>query len=291
MTIDTRRSERGYAMAALLVAMSIMAIALSTALPVFQTAARREREAELVFRGEQYARAIGLFQRKYANALPPDVQVLIDQRFLRKKYKDPITGGDFQLMGPGSPELAQALGTTPQQAADALRGRGAGGRGVGTGSANVGRIGQTQSTQFGSAQGTSQSGSAQGMSQFGSARGAAQFGSGRGAAAAPGGRGPLTAAGQAASTQAGGGILAVASKSTETSFRQYNGKSKYNEWIFMAVAATTAAGAPPGAGGPVPGGRGGRAGGRGGTTPGRGTPGPAPGGTRGRGGFTPFGVP
>ena len=67
-----------------------------------------------------------MFQRKYGNALPPDVDVLIDQRFLRKKYKDPITGEDFQFMGPGSPELAQALSTTPQQALDALRGRGPG---------------------------------------------------------------------------------------------------------------------------------------------------------------------
>ena len=58
------RGERGYAMAALLVAMSVMAIVLSTAMPVYQTVARREREAELVFRGEQYARAIALFQRK-----------------------------------------------------------------------------------------------------------------------------------------------------------------------------------------------------------------------------------
>ena len=117
--------ERGYAMAALLVAMSVMAIVLSTAMPVYQTVARREREAELVFRGEQYARAIALFQRKYGNALPPDVDVLIDQRFLRKKYKDPITGDDFQFLGAGSPELAQALSTTPQQALDAQRGRGA----------------------------------------------------------------------------------------------------------------------------------------------------------------------
>jgi type II secretory pathway pseudopilin PulG len=37
--------------AALLVAMAVMAIMMSAALPVWQTVARREREAELVFRG------------------------------------------------------------------------------------------------------------------------------------------------------------------------------------------------------------------------------------------------
>ena len=254
--------ERGYAMVALLVLMSVMAIALSTAMPVYSTVARREREAELIFRGEQYARAIAMFQRKYGNALPPEVDVLIDQKFLRKKYKDPITGEDFRFMGPGSPELAQALSTTPQQALEAARGRG-----PGTATNPQGR-GRAQATPLG----------------FGRS-------GATGTPAIPGGRGPLTAAGQMGNAQAGGGIVAVASKSTDTSFRLYNGKNKYNEWIFMAVAATTAAG---GRGAQLPGGRGGAAGGRGGTLPGgRGMtpPAPPPGGTRGRGGFSPINRP
>jgi type II secretory pathway pseudopilin PulG len=263
MTMYARRCESGYAMAALLVAMAVMAIVLGTVMPVYSTVARREREAELVFRGEQYARAIAMFQRKYGNALPPDVDALVDQRFLRKKYKDPITGDDFRFMGPGSPELAQALSTTPQQALDAVRGRGPGGV-----SATPQARGRAQGTPLG----------------FG------RSGGPTGTTGMPGGgRGPLTAAGQAASAQAAGGILAVASKSTETSFRLYNGKAKYNEWIFMAVAATTAAG---GRGAQAAGGRGGAAGGRGGAMPGgRGNPAPAPGGTRGRGGFSPLGRP
>jgi type II secretory pathway pseudopilin PulG len=269
-----RREDAGYAMAALLVAMSVMAIMLSTAMPVYQTIARREREAELVFRGEQYARAIALFQRKYANALPPDVDVLIDQRFLRKKYKDPITGGDFQFLGPTSPELAEALSTTPQQAQDALRGRGAGARG-------------TTTSPFGRSQATGPAASQTGRSMQ---SGPGFTPSGRGTTFSPG-RGAQTAAGQAANAQAGGGILAVASKSTQTSMRLYNGKDKYNQWVFMAVQSSLAAGAPPGSGGQTPGGRGGRAGGRGGIGPGRsGTAPPSPGGTRGRGGFSPMGT-
>lgn len=103
-------------MAALLVAMSVMAIVMSTTLPVFSTMARRERETELVFRGQQYARAVMLFQRKYGNALPPNLDILLNERFLRKQYKDPITGDDFQLVGPGSPELALAATAAPAQA-------------------------------------------------------------------------------------------------------------------------------------------------------------------------------
>jgi type II secretory pathway pseudopilin PulG len=94
--VDTYSCSCGYAMVALLVAMSIMAVMLGLALPVWQTAIRREREAELVFRGEQYVQAIRLFQRRYAGTFPPDVDVLVKQRFLRRRYQDPITGRDFQ---------------------------------------------------------------------------------------------------------------------------------------------------------------------------------------------------
>jgi type II secretory pathway pseudopilin PulG len=87
--------ESGFAMAVLLVTLSIMAILLTAAMPTWKQMAQREKEAELVFRGQQYARAIGLFGRKYANTPPPTLDVLVQERFLRKKYKDPITNKDF----------------------------------------------------------------------------------------------------------------------------------------------------------------------------------------------------
>ena len=90
-------------MAALLVALSVMAIMLGVALPAWRTLAQREKESELIFRGEQYARAIALYQRRYANASPPTLDVLVNEKFLRKKYKDPITGDDFQAITTGSP--------------------------------------------------------------------------------------------------------------------------------------------------------------------------------------------
>jgi type II secretory pathway pseudopilin PulG len=90
------QGNRGYAMAALLVGMSVMAVLMGALLPVWTTMATREKEAELMFRGNQYARAIGLFQRKFANTPPPTIDILVEQRFLRKKYKDPITNDDFQ---------------------------------------------------------------------------------------------------------------------------------------------------------------------------------------------------
>lgn len=112
------RGNRGYAMAALLVGMSVMAVLMGALLPVWTTMATREKEAELVFRGTQYARAIGLFQRKFANTPPPTIDILVEQRFLRKKYKDPITNDDFQplyanqALMPGGP--TGSAGSGPQ---------------------------------------------------------------------------------------------------------------------------------------------------------------------------------
>jgi type II secretory pathway pseudopilin PulG len=119
--MSTRRAgwsaDNGYAMAALLVGMTIMAIFLSMALPSWKTLAQREKEAELVFRGEQYARAIALFQRKYANTFPPNVDVLLNEHFLRKKYKDPMTTeGEFQVLFANQQAAAQpGAGTVPTQ--------------------------------------------------------------------------------------------------------------------------------------------------------------------------------
>jgi len=88
-------------MAALLVAMSVMAIVLSAAMPVWSQMIRRDKEEELIFRGTQYARAINQYQRKFASASPPSLDVLIEQRMLRKKFRDPMSpnkDGEFQLL-------------------------------------------------------------------------------------------------------------------------------------------------------------------------------------------------
>ena len=99
-TIERRYNEQaGYAMATLLVTLSVMGVLLSTMLPSWSQAAKREREAELVFRGEQYARAIGLFQKKNPGVFPLNLKTLVEQRFLRRLYKDPMTGnGKFLVL-------------------------------------------------------------------------------------------------------------------------------------------------------------------------------------------------
>jgi type II secretory pathway pseudopilin PulG len=109
MYLQRQGGERGYAMAALLVMLAVMSVLMTAALPTWRHEAQREKEAELVFRGEQYARAVALFRAKNQNAFPPSVDVLVQGKFLRKKYPDPITGKDFDLIGVGS-----QTPTTPQ---------------------------------------------------------------------------------------------------------------------------------------------------------------------------------
>src|SRR6185436_10819848 len=100
----------GYAMAALLVALAVMAVLMSVALPVWRHDAQREKEEELIFRGQQYVRAVRLFNMK-TNALPTRVDDLVQQKFLRKRYKDPITNGDFEWISAANPNPGGVQGS------------------------------------------------------------------------------------------------------------------------------------------------------------------------------------
>jgi len=187
---DPRRGgESGYAMAALLVGLSIMAVLMSMALPVWSQMVKREKETELIWRGQQYARAIALFQRKFANTFPPNIDVLVEQRFLRKKYKDPITNDDFQPIPVGG------AATAPVQPGD--------GRGPARQSSPPPQTGIPSRPQTAGPVGTPASGP-----------------------------GPSI------------GIQGVVSKSKDTSIRIYNGRSKYNEWVFVHVATAQRPGGP-----------------------------------------------
>ena len=83
-------------MVVLLIVMGIGAVWMAAALPAWRQQATREKEAELAFRGQQYVHALALYQRKNGpGTRPPNLDVLVDNKFLRKKYKDPITNDDF----------------------------------------------------------------------------------------------------------------------------------------------------------------------------------------------------
>jgi type II secretory pathway pseudopilin PulG len=91
----TRLDDAGFVMVALLVSMAVTAVWMSALLPAWRQQVQREKEAELIFRGEAIARAIYLYRQKNGQNLPPSLDTLVSQRFLRQKYIDPITGKDF----------------------------------------------------------------------------------------------------------------------------------------------------------------------------------------------------
>jgi type II secretory pathway pseudopilin PulG len=91
--------DGGYIMVVLLIGMAVSAVWMGAMLPSWRQQVVRQKEAELIFRGEQYARAIALYWRKNNQTLPPSIDVLVSQRYLRKKYVDPITNTDFLTVG------------------------------------------------------------------------------------------------------------------------------------------------------------------------------------------------
>ena len=122
-------------MAALLVAMSVMAIMMSVAMPTWSQMIRRDKEEELIFRGTQYARAINQYQRKFANASPASLDVLIEQRMLRKKFKDPLSpnkDGEFQMLYLQNQATAGLQGPGPFLQGQSQRGSQGGSRGAGS---------------------------------------------------------------------------------------------------------------------------------------------------------------
>ncbi len=197
-------------MAALLVAVAVMTVAMTVALPAWRTAVRREKEEELVFRGRQYVRALQLYQRKFATAYPPDVDTLVAQKFLRKKFKDPmVEDGEFDILYQGTPlTLSIGQGSGPEGSQPGAQ-----------------RVTPGQRLTFDSRSGAVTPGTPIGGVVVGGVVGGMVGG-------------PR------------GGIIGVRSKSTDASIRIYNGATHYNEWLFVFVPATGGRGQIRPGGGP-----------------------------------------
>ena len=68
--------------------------------PAIATQIRRDREDELIHRGNEYRKAIRKYFRKFGRypSKIEDLENTNNMRFLRKRYKDPVTGQDFKLI-------------------------------------------------------------------------------------------------------------------------------------------------------------------------------------------------
>ncbi len=98
------RNSRGFTYIALLAALVIIGISLGAAGKYWQNVMLRDKEEELIFRGDQYRQAIERYylaissKRQYPESIDKllnDDRAPGGKRCLRQRYKDPFTGEDF----------------------------------------------------------------------------------------------------------------------------------------------------------------------------------------------------
>lgn len=101
LPLTPHRPVRGFTYIGLLIFIALMGIALAGAGTVWHTESRREKERELLFAGDQIRRAIGLHYERTPGPkqFPQSLEdLLLDrrypnvQRYLRRVYRDPLTG-------------------------------------------------------------------------------------------------------------------------------------------------------------------------------------------------------
>jgi type II secretory pathway pseudopilin PulG len=259
--------ESGYLLLAVLLMMALMIIAATIEAPRIVQQIKRDREEEMIHRGTEYARAVQKFYKKFGR-YPANLEQLDNTnqlRFLRKRYKDPLTkDGKWKLLSYG--DIQTVLNpNTPGTPAAALGAQGQGAFGQPSAVTAISSTGtpstpspvniiSTSSTGFD--QGTppaqqqqqQQSGfagnSAQGNAQQGSSPFANTFSLGSNTASStgqqgsatgnqPGGTGFGSSTAGGNQTFGGGAIIGVASMSKDPTIRIYNKKKTYDEWVFI----------------------------------------------------------
>src|ERR1051326_7098958 len=95
-----RRKEQGYILLTLLLFVTILIITMAIVVPQVTFQVKRDREEEMIHRGVQYSRAIRRYVKKFGRypTRLEDLENTNNLRFLRRRYKDPITGKDFKLL-------------------------------------------------------------------------------------------------------------------------------------------------------------------------------------------------
>ncbi len=113
-TVRCHRSDgqKGFTLLELIIAMFIMIILLSIAIPTYQRSVRNAREIVLKENLFQIRRAIDQFAGDKGK-LPASVDSLVEEKYLREKPIDPITEtaewDEIQGEDPNSPDGEQGL--------------------------------------------------------------------------------------------------------------------------------------------------------------------------------------
>src|SRR6476620_9876961 len=107
-----RHKEQGYILLTLLLAVTLLIIGMAIVLPEITFQVKRDREEEMIHRGVQYSRAIRRYVKKFGRypTRIEDLENTNNIRFLRRRYKDPITGKDFKLLHVGEVQMMPGSG-------------------------------------------------------------------------------------------------------------------------------------------------------------------------------------
>jgi type II secretory pathway pseudopilin PulG len=217
--------QAGYMLLMMMLFISMLAIASLAIVPRIEMQAKRDREEEMIHRGAQYARAIRHYVKKFGR-YPTSVSDLLDTNnvhFLRKAYKDPITGKDFRLLH--------------MQDVQALMGAGGFGPGGFTGNpgaaAGAGQPGMPAGVPATNSSGTTPDASGQPdnspRDSLATNDGGDNSGGTNGATASQ-----SESSGPGGGQVFGGGpVMGVASNSKDKTVRMFNNKEHYNEWLFV----------------------------------------------------------
>lgn len=201
------RREEGFTLLGLLVVVALVNISLAVAMTSWVTIGKRAKEAELIWRGQQYVRALRCYQEQ-EGALPEELDELLDNDCIRALYPEPMSSsGEWRVIRES--ELQQSA-----TGRDAV---------VGSADERLDAIDRE-------------------LSFFDDVRAAGQAG----AAGGRGARGAqnenlrsafdrlrnLTQRLQQDFGSSGDGIVGVVSSSREASLRLYEGESTYDKWRF-----------------------------------------------------------
>jgi type II secretory pathway pseudopilin PulG len=262
------RPEEGFLLLGVLFMILLVTMALAIAAPKMAESIRRDKEIETVHRGMQYARAIQIYFNKYGR-YPNTIDQLVktdNQRFLRRRYLNPMTGkDDWRIIHYGEAKVpAQGLfgqtvgqtgGITPTGATN-----GAGSTGIGGSSSPFGGSGSSLGGGSGSL-GSSGSGFGSSGSSFGAGSSTSPFSNSGSSTSAIGGTGSGFGSGGTSTTGANGTtnniggtqttggsgsafgspgvsvggapIVGVGLMDKKTSIKIYKKQTHYNQWEFV----------------------------------------------------------
>lgn len=146
----TGSAEAGYNMVVLMIAVTLLSVFTAASLPLWTQAMKREKEAELIFRGWQYAEAIRVFQQRHGR-YPTRLEELmeVEPRSIRQLWDDPMSeDGEWGLVFQGDVASPGQQGGQPLGEGRPPEGRRGGGGRPGSGRSGAG-TGETRAPRPG----------------------------------------------------------------------------------------------------------------------------------------------